>query len=231
MTRVKLAARAAAARPDTRRRTHWPAIIAAAAALAVLVIVVASRGRQPASPVSTPADSSASPGPSDVAGGLPVGFAHTRAGAEAAAARIDLVLTRLIDNGGGAPLLHAARLYAASTYAPTLAGIYAHAGGDEQHNPDWTSNTRLRRLIVGTSLQAYSPGRATVSCWQLALAEQNGPPVVEKWLTDVIQLDWTAGDWKISRLISSSPGPGFDDQRAMSRALTAFDGAGDASAR
>lgn len=84
-------------------------------------------------------------------------------------------------------------------------------------------STFVSRVVpVGTTVQGYSAGRATVAVWYMGLIGMSGEsstdPVTSSWKTWTFDLTWSGGDWKIvtdSQKDGPAPVPG-DDQAATS---------------
>ncbi|HEX4790825.1 MAG TPA: hypothetical protein VH372_20355 [Actinospica sp.] len=155
-------------------------------------------------PVTTNFKSGQAAGSAD---GVPVGYAHSASGAEAAAANYvvafnsaDMVFSstriRLVnaiaDPAIGAALegqFDAAYAQIDTTYGLTQAGRAP------------TGQTFVERAApIGVSLVSDTGNTATVSVWAVTLAGLAGAnsqhAVSEDWTTVTVTLNWTHGDWK-----------------------------------
>ncbi|MEH0545255.1 hypothetical protein QA802_19840 [Streptomyces sp. B21-105] len=163
-------------------------------------------------------------------GGIPSGFAHTRQGAESAAANFAVALgsTGMFQKNSRHDLVDtvytttaAAKLQAAMDQAYS-ADFLARMGLDADGNAP-KGNTFVSRVVpVGTTAQAYSAAGAKVAVWYLGLIGMSGTtstdPVTSSWKTWTFDLQWTDGDWKIAgdtQQDGPAPVPG-DDAAATS---------------
>jgi hypothetical protein len=155
-------------------------------------------------------------GPARVdAPGVPVGFAHDRRGALAAAVVYvqlgDVILS--VDANTGADVLRRVSSRAAGTtfVDSELAGFNqlqnALARG--------SGPTRLRVGVVATRIDAFAPDRARVSLWRVAVLSRDGMTNPgEQWATVAYDLVWEDGDWKIwSETVVPGPAPSPSDSR------------------
>lgn len=133
------------------------------------------------------------PGPSRVVTGIPLGFAHSQAGAVAALSADSAVLSEpntLLDRSRRSQVL---RLIATPRYAATFGGA-AGAAIDASARalpPVYFSAPIAYRVL------AYDGQTATVQGWGVSVAGgTNGPPRAT-WGTSVTTARWTAGDWKV----------------------------------
>lgn len=220
-TRIKLPAdpyaEAAPRRP--RPRLALIAIGSVLALLAVIAIVNHGHGsaEKPAASAAGP-DPAASPAPAltspyaaglatSSADGVPVGYPHTVAGAEAAAANYvvafnsatmvhswqrDKLVNAIADPAIASSLqgqFDAAYAQIATTYGLTAAGA-----------PPAGQTFVERAAPVGVSLVSGGGQSATVSVWAVTLAGLAGRDsqhaVAEDWVTVTVTLNWTHGDWK-----------------------------------
>lgn len=165
-------------------------------------------------PAQRPIASSAGPARVE-APGVPVGFAHDRRGALAAAVAYvqlgDVVLS--VDANTGADVLRRVSSRAAGdTFAESeLAGFTqlqnALARG--------TGPSRLRVGVVATRIDAFAPDRARVRLWRVAVLSRDGMTNPgEQWATVTYDLVWEDGDWKIwSETVVPGPAPLPTDSR------------------
>ncbi|MDX5569511.1 hypothetical protein PYK79_48325 [Streptomyces sp. ID05-04B] len=163
-------------------------------------------------------------------GGVPSGFAHTRQGAESAAANFAVALgsTGMFHKDSRHGLVDtvyttaaAARLQAAMDQAYS-ADFLARMGLDADGNAPKGDTFVSRVVPVGTTAQSYSAAKAKVAVWYLGLIGMSGTtstdPVTSSWKTWTFDLQWTDGDWKIvddAQQDGPAPVPG-DDTAATS---------------
>ncbi|MEU4878196.1 hypothetical protein [Streptomyces sp. NPDC021608] len=167
-------------------------------------------------------------------GGVPSGFAHTRQGAESAAANFAVALgsTGMFRKDSRHDLVDT--VYTTATAAklqPAMDRAYsadflAKMGLDADGNAP-TGDTFVSRVVpVGTTASSYSAGAAKVAVWYLGLIGMSGTtstdPVTSSWKTWTFDLQWTDGDWKIVRDTQQdgpAPVPG-DDPAATSDVIS-----------
>ncbi|MDQ0831894.1 hypothetical protein QF032_003738 [Streptomyces achromogenes] len=163
-------------------------------------------------------------------GGIPSGFAHTRQGAESAAANFAVALgsTGMFHKDSRHDLLDtvyttaaAAKLQAAMDQAYS-SDFLARMGLDADGNAPKGDTFVSRVVPVGTTAQSYSAAKAKVAVWYLGLIGMSGTtstdPVTSSWKTWTFDLQWTDGDWKIvddAQQDGPAPVPG-DDTAATS---------------
>lgn len=176
-------------------------------------------------------------------GGIASGFAKTEQGAQSAAANYAVALT---SDG----MYQAARRHeiAQAVYAPSVAAarkndldkVYSdHAFlGRIGLKPDGTAPKNMtfvsRANPVGTKTESLKGGTAKVSVWYSALFGLAGPqsknPVTESWYTNIFDLQWTDGGWKVTNFTQKDgPAPIGRDQAAasaedMTKAVQGFGG-------
>ncbi|GAA1419781.1 hypothetical protein GCM10009601_17180 [Streptomyces thermospinosisporus] len=218
--------------------------------LLIAAIAFANRGGEDSGTGEESADSpkSAATAPtgekpvSTKAAGIPSGFAHTRQGAESAAANYAVVL-------GSAEMFDKARRDAIlrAVIVPGRVAAF-EAQLDKAYSPKFNKSLGLdengsapkgftfvsRTTPVGTKVTAWTADSATVEVWcsgLLGLAgEKSTNPVTSSWFTITMQLEWTDGDWKIvthSQKVGPAPIPG--DERAagadeMAKAVKEYGG-------
>lgn len=199
-------------------------------------------GSQGAAPATT-APSGERPVTGKSAAGIPAGFAHSAQGAQSGAANYAVAL------GGvdmfNANLRHAivATVYAADVTPASqgqldkvysdpafLQRIGLQPSGAAPNGMTFVSRTNP----VGTKLEKYDTGTATVSIWYSSLFGLAGTgstnPVTESWFTNTFEMKWTAGDWKITDFQQKDgPTPVGRDQAAssaqdMANAVNGFGG-------
>jgi len=128
-------------------------------------------------------------------------FAHTPAGAAAAATAWCQTTTEAFIDGGwdravstlttGAFRAHALR------YAAAAALVQRRLAA--AHTPH-----TLRLSPLGYATLQYSPTSARVQVWQLYVLAISGPEADTEFTTATVALQWTDGDWKVT---SAPPGP------------------------
>ena len=173
---------------DERARITFAALLAMAA-LAVGLLV----GR-----ASTPApDSSSVGGGVMFVGGIPVGVAHTPAGALAAADNYVAIASQTVEQ---APAMFAqlvAAAYAPSVRPLTLAQAAAIRATDTADMRNYTAGGRAVAVIGARRLDSYTPARATVTTWLGGFVW--GPRVTprQSWNLVATTLAWQQGRWRV----------------------------------
>jgi hypothetical protein len=155
----------------------------------------------------------------DSADGVPVGYPHTSAGAEAAAANY-VVAFNSADMTRSSARDVLVNDIADPAIAATLQGQFDAAYAQIDHTYGLSSTgdapdgqTFVERAApVGVSLVSDNGGSATVSVWVVTLAGLAGTgsqhAVSEDWATVTVTLSWADGDWKwFSFQTSDGPAP------------------------
>lgn len=185
-----MAVRVVAGAPPPRRRLP---IAAALATLGIFVVggivgrVTAPRAHRAGPPPRL------GPGPTRVVTGIPLGFAHSQAGAVAALSADSAVLSEpntLLDRSRRA---HVLRLIATPRYAATFGGA-AGAAIDASARalpPVYFSAPIAYRVL------AYDGQTATIEGWGVSVAGGASGPPRATWGTSVTTARWTGGDWKV----------------------------------
>jgi hypothetical protein len=162
------------------------------------------------------------PGPYRVVDGVTVGFAHTEAGAEAAAAHDLLELERAMDSLSAQRTTEVAGLVATSSEARA---IEVHATSmialEQAHG------CPLRRVAVSTDPNSYSPAAAQITVlesWIYATSSQEA-----LWAIERVSLIWQGGDWRVGAI--DGVAPSANESLADLRGQLTFPGTGDASVR
>lgn len=184
------------------------AVLAAGLAIVLLLVgFIAGRSSAPSAPAPAPSQQANTPasvlGPTDIASGVPLGFAHSREGAVAAAVNFAGVLTsqRLVDRDGyldavreiTAPEAADAQLKKAAEYVDTLE-TSRHLIAKAQFG----FAVSIRYLPAGYQLVTYENDKATVKVWgSTVLGLEQEPLPVEAWGTTTFQLRWTGKDWRM----------------------------------
>ncbi len=226
-TRVEGADEAPPGRPSRRPLAigAGAAVLAGVAMLAAYTAGQGHRGGSAVRPVgivptaATPSGPEAArPGGLQLVAGVPVGYAHTDAGAISAATNYAVVyggsamfvptLRRAIVDATTDPATRAAQQEQQSALYSATADKF---GLDQQGRPTAPGAEFVaRELPVGARLVAYTPDTAVVAVWENGLVGLAGTgttrPVQEGWGTTTVTLRWAARDWKWTAG-SFTPGP------------------------
>ena len=145
--------------------------------------------------------------PRESIAGVPVGYAHTAAGATEAA-------TNYAAAYGSAAMFHSTQRHAIvaaiadPSVEPTLqqqldasfASVLPSFGLDAAGNPPAGQTFVARTVPVGVHLIRYDGNTAQIAVWSTGLIGLTGQhsvkPVAEAWSTATLTLRWTDGDWK-----------------------------------
>ena len=159
--------------------------------------------------------------------GIPAGFAHTRQGAQSAAANYAVALgsTDMFDSARRNVLIDTIiAADARETFRKSLDKAYTPAFfrklGLEEDGQAPDGLTFVSRTVpVGTRITAYTEEAATVEVWCTGLLGLAGVgstnPVTDGWFTLTMELRWTDGDWKITDTSQKDgPAPVNGDTRA-----------------
>lgn len=198
-----------------RRASRWSlgaiGLVAAMLMAFLLGRVSAVRTNQPpvgvpAQPTSPATDSPVNQAARSVAG-VPVGYSHDAAGAEAAAANYVVAL-------GSATMISAARRHAMvaaladpqvepamqsqldQAYGSTFGRFGLDAKGRAPKGQTFVSRT----LPIGVRADAVTVGSARIEVWSAGLIGLSGKgsaqPIAATWTTTTVSLRWVDGDWK-----------------------------------
>ena len=192
--------------------------LALMAGAAVLLVIVFVLGRATAGGESSPVV----PGPDRLVTGVGVGFAHSEAGAEEAAAHYLLELERAIDTLAVARTSTVADLVATSGEARVFEAHAAAAIALER-----TGGAPLRRIAISTDPVSYSRARAEVTVlesWLYATVTREA-----LWAIERVTLVWQRGDWRVSAIAGAAPSA--NESLADLRSQLEFPGVGDAAVR
>jgi len=174
--------------------------------------IVLPAGVVPGGPAAT------RPGSLQLVAGVPVGYAHTDAGAVSAATNYAIAYggpamfvpaqRRAIVDATTDPAVRAAQQAQQSALYSATADKF---GLDQQGRPTAPGVEFVaRELPVGARLVAYAPNTAVVAVWEDGLVGLAGTgttrPVQEGWGTTTVTLRWAARDWKWTAG-SFTPGP------------------------
>lgn len=204
---------------DESSRRRWALIAGAAPAAVVLVAVGFAIGHVSAPSVGGRAqvvNVQSGPGPTHVVNGVPVGYAHTQAGAVAAATNYLVVI--------GGPLVTQPGKYLAAIDTMAAPEARKKQESDAEKTVTGTQNaTGLAtyvsqgRMIVSRVVPlAYHVDRGDnnsvlVSIWAEGILAVDGVlPAKETWTTSRVTVEWTGGDWRLSDLggiVAGSFGP------------------------
>jgi hypothetical protein len=200
----------------TETRT-WPRLALLAASLAAISIVFVA-GRATAGGAPAPVG----PGPRQFVKGVGVGFAHSEAGAEAAAAHYLLELERAIDTLNASRTAAVAQLVSTAAEARVFESHAAAAIAVER-----SDGVPLRRVAISTDPVSYSPAGAEITVlesWFYASATREA-----LWAIERVSLVWEHGDWRVSGIGGAAPSA--DESLSDLRSQLEFSGVGDASVR
>ncbi|MFE6057199.1 hypothetical protein [Streptomyces sp. NPDC056431] len=161
-------------------------------------------------------------------GQIPTGYAQDEQGAQSAATNYAVALgsAEMFNATTRSEIVHA-------VYAPAVVAarqddfdkVYADEGflsrvGLQEDGTAPQGQTFVSRTIpVGSKVESYTDGKATVSVWYSSLfglaGEGSKKPVTEAWFTNSYELQWVDGDWKVTGLSQKDgPVPVARDQRA-----------------
>ncbi|WP_149562178.1 hypothetical protein [Streptomyces cacaoi] len=163
-------------------------------------------------------------------GAVPSGFAHSKNGAQSAAANYAVALA-----GDGMFDDQKRQEIVTAVYVPQIAekrrddldkvysdpGFLKRIGLKEDGTAPPGSRFVARVNPVGAKVTKYSDSKATVAVWYSSLfglaGEDSKTPVTESWYTSTFKLSWTDGDWKVSDFQQKDgPAPVGKDQAASS---------------
>ncbi|WP_030896449.1 hypothetical protein, partial [Streptomyces sp. NRRL F-5053] len=159
-------------------------------------------------------------------GAVPSGFAHSKNGAQSAAANyaVALVSADIIKPGKRDDLLDQVFVpdrvpemsrKMGKAYSPKF---LKNMGLDEDGNPKDGQKYVSRTAPVGTKVQHYSSSEADLDVWCTGLfgsaGDKSTNPVTSDWFTLRLKLKWTDGDWKVDSFTQKSgPAPVNGDNR------------------
>ncbi|MFE9248425.1 hypothetical protein [Streptomyces sp. NPDC007088] len=240
-TRTRLPDRAGPARGGAGRRpSRGLVLLAAVVALLIAAIAFANQGGGEddnssdspgaAAPATDPtAPSGNRPTQPENTSGIPTGFAHSKEGAQSAAANYAVSLVsadilkpdrreQLVQNLFVADRGQALREQFDKAYSPDfLAKIGLDAKGNAASGQTYVSRT----LPIGTKLPAYSESAATVEVWCTGVfgtaAADSTNPVTSDWFTMTLKLRWENEGWKVDSFSQKSgPAPVNGDNKVSS---------------
>jgi hypothetical protein len=198
------------------RQASWRARsrIVVAAAMGLVFGLVVRSCVQPAqrsragSPVEIPSRT-AGPGPRELQGGVPTGFARSPEGARAAASAYVTTGQLMLD-------------LAPTEAADAVREMAARASANRQADDLITRLSALRerlakgsgpvqywQAVLGTRVDAIERSRARVAVWSVGvLSRRDVAPPQAGWTTSDFELVWERGDWKVwSEDIATGPTP------------------------
>ena len=197
----------ASAKGDRHRpAVRWPLVILLTALVAFAVGAATTGTRRITESVPT------EPGPSRSLAGVPLGFAHDRAGAVAALLNYGAVLSDprvLLDQQRRAQVLS---LVATARYAATFDGHAVSAFKRTRSSPLGRglvagARTAYFATPIAYRVTAYTASRVSVEGWGVAvIGNDQGVKPQATWGTTVATAVWQRGDWKIDA-VQSTNGP------------------------
>ena len=200
----------------TQTRVARRSAAAVATSLTLVVAFLAGRSTVAARPVPVV------PGPLRVIDGVSVGFTHSEAGAQAAAAHYLLEIERAMDTLDVQRTESVARLVATNQEATVIAAHASSVIALER-----SDGAPLRRVAISTDPVAYSPAAAQVTVlesWIYATSSQEA-----LWAIERVSLLWQSGGWRVSAITGAAPSA--SESLAQLRSQLTFPGPGDASVR
>lgn len=196
---------------DENGRRHWVLVAGAVLAIVALLAVSFIAGRTTAPSPGGRAqvvNVQSGPGPTHVVNGVPVGYAHTQAGAVAAGTNYLMVF-----NG---PLVTQPDKYRAAVdtmSAPAaryrLMSLANNNMTGQQNLISYAAQGRtvVDRLVpLAYSVARYSDGNVQLSIWAATFVGVDGVlPLRDGWTTTTLTCAWVDGDWRL--LDFPTPGP------------------------
>jgi hypothetical protein len=198
-------------------------VVAVAAAVVIATVVLLSRDGEPPAPgaatvvmpaaatpsppapgVSPPPPAPAAVGPTTVVSGVAMGYAHSPAGAEAAAVgflRLDSALVAMSDETASA----AKRVIASSSAAEALvADVVAKLGALRKGYPGGATLYRIG--VLASRVTPANADRVRVELWHVGVISPPAAAPYEEWTTQRYELVWERDDWRVAGE-ASTPGP------------------------
>ena len=188
-------------------------VAAVAAAMVIATVVLLGRGdgkQPPPTPPPPPGVFPPSPpppagvGPTTVVDGVAMGYAHSPAGAEAAAVgflRLDSALVGMSDEAASA----AKRVIASSGAAEALvADVVAKLGALRKGYPGGATLYRIG--VLASRVSPANPDRVRVELWHVGVISPPAAMPYEEWATQRYELVWERDDWRVAGE-ASTPGP------------------------
>jgi hypothetical protein len=145
--------------------------------------------------------------PIEFVGGVPIGVAHTPAGAVAAVDDYLATEQETIDDDPGRFGALVAADYAAPIQTQALAAGESDRHDDPLAKPSSGGGARSFTVIGADRLDAYGGDAATVTTWAGQFYWGPGQTPVQVWALGQTTLAWTAGRWRVTAM-RTLPGPG-----------------------
>ena len=193
--------------------------VAVVAAVVIATVVLIGRGDRkspaPTPPAATPPPPPpgvfppsppppAGAGPTTVVDGVAMGYAHSPAGAEAAAVgflRLDSALVGMSDEAASA----AKRVIASSGAAEALvADVVAKLGALRKGYPGGATLYRIG--VLASRVSPANADRVRVELWHVGVISPPAAMPYEEWATQRYELVWERDDWRVAGE-ASTPGP------------------------
>jgi hypothetical protein len=213
----------------SRRALVIVVVAALLVGMAVKTLLVRDSSSSGRAAVAPPAGGARPAGPTRLdASGLPVGFAHSRVGALAAAVSFVTQGERLLRLAPDA----------ASAFLGAMAARETGAGFVEQQQANFdalrnavargSGPTLLRAAVAATRVDAYTARRARVRIWRVLVLSREGMTTPgEQWATVTYELVWQDGDWRVwseDDAVGPSPSATADPPASPSRLETTLVG-------
>ena len=202
-------------RTDDRTRGR-PGIAIGLGAL-VFLAGMAARGAlthpAPANATRPVAQATAGPGPSGAVAGMPVGYAHSRDGARAAALSFASVVPQRALYLSRDQVTDAVRGLAADGARDALtAQVLADFDRAQPLLAASDTVTWWAVASLAVHVDAYTPDRARVSVWVTHVLSKQGVAAPQSsWATVTVELVWERDDWRIwSQTTAPGPTPALD---------------------
>jgi type II secretory pathway component GspD/PulD (secretin) len=162
------------------------------------------------------------PGPLRVIDGVSVGFVHSEAGAEAAAAHYLVEIERAMDTLDAEWTSKVASLVSTGAEARAITSHAAAVIALER-----SDGAPLRRVAISTDPVVFSATAAQVTVLESWIYATNAEEAL--WAVERVSLAWENGGWRVSAITGGSPSA--DESLADLRSQLSFPGPGDASVR
>ena len=149
------------------------------------------------------------PGPARVENGIPGGFAHSEAGARAAAVAYVLTGQRLLELAPTQVADAIGSMTASASTAAQVADAQRQLSDLRDVLSDGHGPIRYAQAVLAVRMEAYAPERARVSVWSVGVLSRQGVAAPQAgWTTSTFELVWERGDWKTwSETVTAGPAP------------------------